>query len=1046
MNNEFWKLKVAAFLHDPLNKALILGERDAQPHEEFARELAKLLGIDGNYIDKVKEYDRIAAAFDRSLYKELKDKNGNFLKVSFVKKPVLVHPLSYDEYDLRKFGELYHWSNIESLEEKISTHARDTVIQMLRLVLKNAYIDNTDDKSNIDYKKLYFILWRLSIPMMIAVEQQRETDKDKYENRLGYLWHLLPADTRTPNHSVFLHDITTSAFVGTLETPVFFIFTIGPVQKFIEQARKTSDLLAGSLLLSYLIFRSMEPVIEKFGPDSIIFPNLFEAPLMDVYLQSKYAIFDLNSGDDLEQAGENTYNEKMRDMIKKELEKSLKGLFIPTMPNRFFAVLPKDRAVEIAKEVEESFLKAKNELFSAAEDKIGEIWEKLGLNIDKEYIDKTFDRQKDGAFEYYWVINAAEKGSGGWREVYQKEYTNTESALGTRKRVREFKQAREEGEKCTICGERSVLMPYKPQKRDDYREIWGKIHAENASIVKNEHEQLCLMGILKREFLNIYGKILSEKFGIKQSNFEHYKRIPSVAQVAFAEYIKCFWEQYANVEKVNDEWLKLITMLQGSLGEDFYVERVARELHSVNIEKYGNGVRTPLELKLQGELYDVNAYDRISKDFEGDNPEILKNIKKGKEYYNKIFKSLKKVKKEHCMKNYEKYYGVMQFDGDRMGKWLSGEYLENIERYLHPQVKLSIDRTEEVQQKLSKKQPISPAIHRFMSHSLSQFASKIVPRVIGENYGFLIYAGGDDVLAFAPKHRALNTAFSTYMLYGGRGVSQGRAFHFGKKDEWHAISEKSYIMINNRELVPTMGHVATASAGLVFAHYLTPLSIVLEKAREVEKYAKNTIGRDAFGIYLMKRSGEHINAGDKWLKKVNSNDKKFTFPAALFVELMSTLMEVYTPIDVRKDKIDTLLKFYQEIYTEKDIEFLKEKLPIVSLSDSFVVQLTEEFESIAEQESSELEEMLQVEIKRLLMRKISVLKIGNTTGNDAKNLSKNDKKQIVEFISDNLIYLYKMPENFMEGEAERNKIISNNQRFFNLLNIARFLGRRSEDV
>ena len=47
-----------------------------------------------------------------------------------------------------------------------------------------------------------------------------------------------------------------------------FLFTIGPVQSFIAQARKTQDLYAGSRILSDLI----EFALQKVGEEHIIYP------------------------------------------------------------------------------------------------------------------------------------------------------------------------------------------------------------------------------------------------------------------------------------------------------------------------------------------------------------------------------------------------------------------------------------------------------------------------------------------------------------------------------------------------------------------------------------------------------------------------------------------------------------------------------------------------------------------------------------------------------------------------------------------------------
>ena len=51
-----------------------------------------------------------------------------------------------------------------------------------------------------------------------------------------------------------------------------FIFTIGPVQSFIAQARKTQDLYAGSYLLSYLTDHAIDKLKLKATSCEIIFP------------------------------------------------------------------------------------------------------------------------------------------------------------------------------------------------------------------------------------------------------------------------------------------------------------------------------------------------------------------------------------------------------------------------------------------------------------------------------------------------------------------------------------------------------------------------------------------------------------------------------------------------------------------------------------------------------------------------------------------------------------------------------------------------------
>jgi len=48
--------------------------------------------------------------------------------------------------------------------------------------------------------------------------------------------------------------------------------SVGPVQEFISEARKTRDLFIGSQLLSEVTKKSMKPIIDKYGRDAVIYP------------------------------------------------------------------------------------------------------------------------------------------------------------------------------------------------------------------------------------------------------------------------------------------------------------------------------------------------------------------------------------------------------------------------------------------------------------------------------------------------------------------------------------------------------------------------------------------------------------------------------------------------------------------------------------------------------------------------------------------------------------------------------------------------------
>src|SRR5690606_19650062 len=95
---------------------------------------------------------------------------------------------------------------------------------------------------------------------------------------------LLPADTRTPDHSIWSHLDMVSALAGAMhdgDRPALVAVSFGPVQGFIAQGRSISDLWAGSHLLSSLAWEGMRTVCESLGPDAILFPQLRGVAIVD---------------------------------------------------------------------------------------------------------------------------------------------------------------------------------------------------------------------------------------------------------------------------------------------------------------------------------------------------------------------------------------------------------------------------------------------------------------------------------------------------------------------------------------------------------------------------------------------------------------------------------------------------------------------------------------------------------------------------------------------------------------------------------------------
>jgi CRISPR-associated protein Cmr2 len=156
------------------------------------------------------------------------------------------------------------------------------------------------------------------------------------------------------------------------------------------------------------------------------------------------------------------------------------------------------------------------------------------------------------------------------------------------------------------------------------------------------------------------------------------------------------------------------------------------------------------------------------------------------------------------------YYALLHADGDRMGEAIDAQDTKDK--------------------------------HKAISKCLSEFAATVRKIVEEEHRGSLVYAGGDDVLAFLPLHEA---------LFCARKLA----------DEFRSV----LTAFKKDGLSPTL------SVGLAIGHHLDPLQDTLELARQAEKAAKKQVkGKNALAIMVSKRSGADWLVKGSWDKQEGS--------------------------------------------------------------------------------------------------------------------------------------------------------------------------------
>lgn len=926
-SNHLWQTKLAARIHDPAEKALVL-LRDPAGHEGgTSRALKRLLGLDAlpagtidpdndealantlfrnglpaDMYHHVQRADWWAAAADRPQWpmENITITTGKgvertlavapWAQVRWTQQPVLTHPLTGDQLDIGKLAD----TDFKEIKQRSFEHF-STLLAAL----------GAKSGSPQDWRKTLLAYWRFGPDLAAS-----GADTDDF-HKLGALWEVLPADTRIPDHSIWDHLDLTSAFAGAFAADpegeaALIALSIGPVQGFIAAARSTSDLWAGSHLLSRLAWEAMRPLCEELGPDAILFPRLRGIPQVDLWLRDR---MDLPG----ELFARCEWTKGATDA---------NPLFSAALPNRFVAVVPASRAREIAERCAAGMRAWLGEL---GDDVVMRLLDVAGF--DKEATHTPYEQMKaqlEGFPEVHWaavpfsLIRCRDQGkqrdldisalsaamapffgvapgepcgfldTPAWKALqrelawsdsttfftpnpgvlYPAVYELAERVMAAAKSMRSFAQIPQAGWRCSLTGETEWLTAERAQldvpagkrkSRNDKQfkdgehveTLWTKVADRRPSWAK-KGEHLGALAAIKRLWPTIFktevGKALSP---VDDGTVKDIGRfVVSTHTMALASQL--------------DRWLE-----QGGLTTEGFAEVAAgaepvalpRRLmrrHKDNEKALADAKRIPGLLEAAGELEDDAACERarqlVRKTLAATRSPAPSAGKEG----------------ESGVK-LETYYALLMMDGDRMGAILSGDEQTAISYAdsFHPQVRKGFDeraaRQSVIRQYGEQKRAISPNRHLAVSGALNDFSQTVVRHVIEEeNLGRVIYAGGDDVLAMLPVADLLAAMQRLRHAYSGT-LPEDEDTDWGElrrnRNELHC--RNGFAFLGGR-LMRMMGRHATASTGAIIAHHQAPLSAVLRELRAAEKRAKNEGGRDAFSITVIKRSGGALWLTEKW--------------------------------------------------------------------------------------------------------------------------------------------------------------------------------------
>ncbi|MBM3853646.1 MAG: type III-B CRISPR-associated protein Cas10/Cmr2, partial [Verrucomicrobia bacterium] len=628
---DFWKRKLAAYLHDPPHKPV--GIRDHEQQRESFRIRFGLSEHDMRAFERSSDWQ--AAAADRLIFP---DPARSGLRVEWDKSGLeFRHPLGGDPLSPVAFG------RTAALTEDQLTRALDA------LALRDGQ----------DWKTKFIAGWRLW-PELAAREQNPHHA-------------YLVADTRIPDHTLWHHNALAAAFVACAGEPAFLLFQIGPVQDFIAQARKTQDLWAGSYLLSFLVAQGMLAIAEEIGPDAIIFPQLRGVPLADLHWWKTGRVGDL------------------------ELRASHSNeLLTPNLPNRFLALVPASRAMELA---------------STAETTIQRTWSDIAASV-KRFLDQKLGTECVG-WDGEWDDQVARFPVIDWVT-----HRWAESATAIEQAARGSPPFEGGWENHPLrhaqrWAEQFIPVPH----RESYGPTSNSAFAWALHYAATDWKFAATKNA--RRFAQWHPDGALENRGTPKDHLDGRNEVLGGAAH------ERFW-----------------TTLRQRCSRQFKGSQLYGALSVIKRLWPDTFLSDALKLDRAKPVFDpVDAIAQIDAAIEG------------------------------AEEDAEIYYAVLAFDGDNMGRWISGKnapplvgsLAEPAAAYFreHWNVSAAGIPADKV------KRPLSPGYHAALSEALANFGLYCVRPIVDAFDGQLIYAGGDDVLAMLPARNVFDCAQALQFAFRG---------------------------------------------------------------------------------------------------------------------------------------------------------------------------------------------------------------------------------------------------------------------------------------
>jgi CRISPR-associated protein Cmr2 len=682
-----WEELVLAYLHDPPDKVL-----DIPGHVNRARRyLAAVLGHEVDYQQVHQLADQLVSSLER-----LPTPRSETLTISPEQgKLVVYHPLVGEHSEVPPE---YHIEPIDVSQ----------IEQQLRDIVQG--LDDTRCR--------FLALWRLLPERLI----QR------------WPWFSrLPADTRIPDHTIWQHlDITTALKAADAggQGAAFLSFALGPVQSFIATARSVRDLWSGSMILSWLTFQAMLPIIEEYGPAALVYPALRGLPFLDMWLRTQKGLED------------------RIEMPPEDLRLS------PCLPNRFLALVPWGAKGQVARELAR---KCESRMRSAWQEIAEKVHQQLQPQLTPLY--EAWDRRWQLQIDHFWEVRTAILP---WRQVDDRMAARWiagsdrfADAFPDAGRVRQLADAIPEAERPHYYQTNAGSWQAKV-------ELSARLMQAQRTVRHIPPSTLQTDGAWSPPKCSLMGTY--EQMG--PDGLDDSRR---------------FWEEAARrvniggVRLREGERLCAISLVKRFAAPAFFRKKLQLSQEALRFEDTAS-VAAAVWLKNNPDLRSYSEKQRSSHWLYWGRPNQEED-KNEPTIPEDIWRALIAARKREAP---PAYYAILMMDGDHMGGWLRGDHAPEVRGVIHPQLVQYYEKCNtQARQALQARRPVGPALHAAISTALVNFALHFAPHIVEKYHGTLIYAGGDDVLALLPTSEALACASqlrTTYRQEWGQDDAQTREY------------------------------------------------------------------------------------------------------------------------------------------------------------------------------------------------------------------------------------------------------------------------------